>query len=215
MKIFIDSANIDEIRKVKDFGLLDGVTTNPTLVSKESSDYKGHLAKICKIADVPVNAEPVSPDYEGILKEAKEFIKISDNIVVKIPITVDGLKAVRVLSNEGINTTVTLIFSPLQALLASKSGATYITPFVGRIDDTAEDGMMLIKKIIEIYRNYNFKTKIIVASVRTINHILLSAEYGADIVTIPFKLIEQMIKHPLTDIGIQKFIEDYKRAQEK
>jgi len=213
MKIFIDSANIDEIKKVVDYGLLDGVTTNPTLIAKESSDPKKHLEKICKIANVPVNAEPVSPDFDGIMREAREFIKISENIVVKIPITMDGLKAVKILSQENIKTTTTLIFSPLQALLAAKAGSTYITPFVGRLDDIGENGMDLIRKIVLFYKNYKISTQVIVASIRTITHVLESAECGADIVTVPFKLIEQMVKHPLTDIGIKKFIEDYNKSQ--
>jgi transaldolase len=211
MKIFIDSANPEEIKKIAQSGLLDGVTTNPTLIAKENADQKKLMEQICKIANVPVNAEPVSVDYDGIIKEAEELTKISDQIVIKIPVIPDGLKAVKKLSAKKIKTTVTLVFSPLQALLAAKAGATYITPFVGRLDDIGENGMDLIKNIVAIYKTYNFKTQIIVASVRTTNHILLSAEYGADAITIPFKLIEKMYMHPLTDIGIKKFIEDARK----
>lgn len=213
MQIFLDSANLDEIKKVAEYGLLDGVTTNPSLIAKENMDMKVLLEKICKIKDVPVKAEPVSPEYEGIIMEAEELSRISKNIVIKIPITMDGLRATRTLSLKGIKTTVTLIFSPLQALLAAKAGATYICPFVGRLDDIGEDGMDFIRKTVGIYRNYGIKTKIVVASIRTVTHVLLSAEYGADIVTIPFGLIDKIIKHPLTDIGIKKFIEDYNKSQ--
>jgi len=207
MKIFIDSANIEEITKTAQAGLLDGVTTNPSLVAKENTEHKKLMTEICKIAPVPVLAEPVSVDYEGIMKEAEELVKISGQIVVKIPITPGGLKAVKELSSRKIKTCVTLVFSPLQALNAAKSGASYITPFVGRLDDIGENGMDLIKDILHIYGNYDFKTEIIVASVRSMNHILLSAEYGSDAITIPYKIIEKMLNHPLTDIGIRKFTE--------
>lgn len=213
MKIFIDSANLEEIKKTAQNGLLDGVTTNPTLIAKENTEAKKLFEQICRIAPVPVCAEPVSVDYDGIMKEAEAFMKISKQIVIKIPITTDGLKAVQTLSKQGINTTVTLVFSPLQALLAAKAGATYITPFVGRLDDIGQNGMDLIKSIAGIYRTYNFKTQIIVASVRTITHVLLSAEYGAHAITIPYKLIEKICQHPLTDAGIKQFIEDAKKSK--
>ena len=211
MKIFIDSANVEEIRKIAQCGLLDGVTTNPSLIAKEKRSAKDLFREICGIAVVPVCAEPVSVDYGGIMKEAEEFIRISEQVVIKIPICVDGLKAVQKLSSQKIKTTVTLIFSPLQALLAAKAGATYITPFVGRLDDIGENGMDLIGDIVDIYRTYSYSTEIIVASVRSMNHVLLSAQYGAHAITIPYKLINQLYLHPLTDSGIQKFIEDAKK----
>ena len=212
MKIFIDSADPKEIKQAAEWGLLDGVTTNPTLIAKQNTDPKKLLEQICEIAPVPVNAEPISVDYEGIIKEANELVKISKQIVVKVAITNDGLKAVKNLVNRGIKTNLTLVFSPLQAILAAKVGSTYVCPFVGRLDDIGQNGMDLIKEIIQIYRNYSYKTQIIVASVRSTNHIISSAEFGADIVTVPFKIITQMVKHPLTDIGIQKFLEDWRKT---
>jgi transaldolase len=211
MLIFIDSANIKEIEEANNYGLIDGVTTNPTLIAKENQPAKELLKKICSIVKGPVSAEVISQDAEGMIKEAKELSKIASNIVIKIPLTKEGLKAVKSLSQENIKTNVTLCFSPTQALLAAKAGADYISPFIGRLDDISQEGMELVKKIKQIYDNYNFKTKIIVASVRNPLHVLESALLGVDIVTAPFSVIEQLIKHPLTDIGIKRFLEDYKK----
>ncbi len=214
MKIFLDSANLGEIEQAKEWGLLDGVTTNPTLLAKEGRDPRDQLEKICKIVDGPVSAEVLALKWEDMVKEAKELAKISENIVIKIPLTLDGLRAVRELEGEGIPTNVTLCFSPTQALLVAKAGASYVSPFVGRLDDISDDGMHIIQEIVEIYDNYGFDTEIIVASVRTPMHVLLSAQMGADICTVPFKILVQLIKHPLTDIGIERFLEDWKKLQD-
>jgi len=211
MKFFIDTANIEEIKKAKEMGMADGVTTNPTLVSKEGREFKGLIKEICDIVDGPVSAEAVSVNTDGMVREAKELAKIADNIVVKIPLIEEGLKAVRILAQEGINTNVTLCFSPVQALMAAKAGAAYISPFVGRLDDISQRGMELVEEIITIYENYDFKTEVIVASIRNPIHVLDAALMGADIATIPFKVIQQLIKHPLTDIGLDKFLEDWKK----
>ncbi len=211
MKFFIDTANIDEITKAKEIGMVDGVTTNPTLVSREGREFKGLIKEICDIVDGPVSAEVVSVDTDGMVREAKELAKIADNIVVKIPLLEEGLKAVRILALEGINTNVTLCFSPVQALMAAKAGATYISPFVGRLDDISQRGMELVEEIITIYENYDFNTEVIVASIRNPIHVLDAALMGADIATIPFKVIQQLIKHPLTDIGLDKFLADWKK----
>jgi len=211
MLIFIDSANIKEIQEAQNYGLIDGVTTNPTLISKENQKAEEILKKICFIVSGPVSAEVIKLDFQGMVEEARQLSKIASNIVIKIPLTKDGLKAVRILSKENIKTNVTLCFSPTQALLAAKAGADYISPFIGRLDDISQVGMELVRKIKQIYSNYNFKTKIIVASVRNPLHVLDAALIGADIVTVPFSVIEQLIKHPLTDIGIQRFLEDYKK----
>jgi transaldolase len=211
MKFFIDTANVEEIKKANDLGLLDGVTTNPSLVSKERLDFKELLKEICDIVDGPVNAEVVSEEMEGMLKEAEDLVRIADNIVVKIPMTEEGLRAVKALTTGGIKTNVTLCFSPLQALMAAKAGASYISPFVGRLDDISHNGMALVEKIIEIYDNYGFETEVIVASVRHPIHVLESALMGADIATMPYKVIQQLIKHPLTDIGLKNFLADWKK----
>jgi transaldolase len=211
MKFFIDTANVEEIKKANDLGLLDGVTTNPSLVSKEGLDFKELLKEICDIVDGPVNAEVVSEEMEGMLKEAEDLVRIADNIVVKIPMTEEGLRAVKALTTGGIKTNVTLCFSPLQALMAAKAGASYISPFVGRLDDISHNGMALVEKIIEIYDNYGFETEVIVASVRHPIHVLESALMGADIATMPYKVIQQLIKHPLTDIGLKNFLADWKK----
>ncbi len=213
MKFFIDTANIDEIKSANDLGLLDGVTTNPTLIAREGrSDFKGLLKEICHIVDGPVNAEVVSTDAEGMIKEARELASIADNIVIKIPLIEEGLKAVKALAAEGIKTNVTLCFSPLQALMAAKAGAAYISPFVGRLDDISQRGMDLVEEIITIYENYGYDTEIIVASIRNPIHVLEAALMGADIATIPFKVMQQLVKHPLTDIGLKKFLEDWKKV---
>lgn len=211
MKLFIDSANLDEIREVASWGIIDGVTTNPTLVAKEGKDFIKLIEEICKIIDGPISAEAISLDKDSIIKEAKTLSKIHKNIVVKIPLTKEGLKAVKVLSGEGIKTNVTLCFSATQALLAAKSGANFISPFVGRLDDISNRGMDLIRDIRAIFDNYNFMTEIIVASVRNPIHVLEAALMRADIATCPYVVLEQLVKHPLTDIGIKRFLEDWER----
>lgn len=211
MKFFIDTANIDEIKKANELGMVDGVTTNPSLVAKEGREFKGLIKEICDIVDGPVSAEVVSMDAEGMVKEARELANLADNIVVKIPMLEEGLKAVKTLAQEEINTNVTLCFSPIQALMAAKAGAAYISPFVGRLDDISQIGMELVEEIITIYDNYGFETEVIVASVRNPIHVLDAALMGADIATIPFKVIQQLTKHPLTDIGVEKFLADWKK----
>ncbi|MDD5108672.1 MAG: fructose-6-phosphate aldolase [Candidatus Omnitrophica bacterium] len=211
MKIFIDTASIKEIKEATSLGLIDGVTTNPTLMAKEGRNFQEVLKEICGMVSGPVSAEVISLDAQGMMEEARQLIKIAKNIVIKIPLTKEGLKAVKILSAEGVKTNVTLCFSAAQALLVAKAGATYVSPFIGRLDDIAKEGMDLIADIKKIYVNYNFKTQIIVASVRNPMHVVNAALVGADISTIPFLVIEQLIKHPLTDIGINRFLEDYKK----
>lgn len=211
MKFFIDTANIDEIKKANALGMVDGVTTNPSLVAKEGREFKGLIKEICDIVDGPVSAEVVSTDAEGMVTEARKLANLADNIVVKIPMLEEGLKAVKTLAREGIHTNVTLCFSAIQALMAAKAGAAYISPFVGRLDDISHIGMELVEEIITIYDNYGFETEVIVASVRNPIHVLDAALMGADIATIPFKVIQQLTKHPLTDIGVEKFLADWKK----
>ncbi|MCX5695306.1 MAG: fructose-6-phosphate aldolase [Candidatus Omnitrophica bacterium] len=211
MKIFIDTANIREIKEAVSLGLIDGVTTNPTLIAKENKPLREILIEICSLVSGPISAEVISLDVEGMVKEARVLAQIAKNIVVKLPLIKDGIKAVRILALEAIKTNVTLCFSANQALLVAKAGADYVSPFIGRLDDIGQSGMDLIRNIKTIYNNYGFKTQIIVASVRNPVHVLDAALAGADIATIPFGVIEQLIKHPLTDIGIQKFLEDYKK----
>jgi len=211
MKIFIDTASVKEIKEASSLGVIDGVTTNPTLISKENKPAKELLKEICACVDGPVSAEVISLEAAEMIKEAGELAKIAKNIVVKIPLIREGLKAVKVLSHQGIQTNVTLCFSANQALLAAKTGADYISPFIGRLDDISSVGMDLIRDIKQIYANYDFKTEIIVASIRNPLHVLDAAKIGADIATVPFAVIEQLIKHPLTDIGVQRFLEDYKK----
>ncbi len=213
MKFFIDTANVDEIRDAHAMGMVDGVTTNPTLIAKSGRDFREVIEEICEIVDGPVSAEAVSLDADGMIAEARDLAKIHRNIVVKIPMTVDGLKAVGVLSGEGIATNVTLVFSPLQALMAAKAGATYVSPFVGRLDDLAADGMEIIEQIATIYNNYGFQTEIIVASIRNPIHVLESALIGADIATIPYDVIRKLASHPLTDKGIQAFLADWDKRK--
>ncbi len=213
MKFFIDTANIEEIKKGLELGMVDGVTTNPSLVSKEQRPFSDILADICAIVDGPISAEVVSLDADGMVKEARELTKISDNIVVKIPMIEEGLKAVKRLTDEGIKTNVTLVFSSSQALLAAKAGATYVSPFVGRLDDISLNGMDLIGEIMTILQNYGFDTEVIVASVRSPMHVVDSALMGAHIATIPYKVIAQLAKHPLTDIGMEKFLADWEKRQ--
>ncbi len=214
MKIFIDTANLDEIKQAKEFGILDGVTTNPTLLAREGKPPLKQLEAICRIVDGPVSAEVIALQSDEMIKEARDLSRIADNIVIKIPLTLEGLKAVKVLEAEGIRTNVTLCFSAMQALLVGKAGASYISPFVGRLDDISDDGMRLIEDIISIYDNYGFDTEIIVASVRHPMHVYWAAKLGADIATIPFKTISQLIKHPLTDIGIERFLKDWQSLQD-
>jgi transaldolase len=211
MKFFIDTANIEEIKEAHSLGMVDGVTTNPTLVAKEGKDYKEVLKEICAVVDGPVSAEAVSEDAEGLIKEAKEFSSIHKNIVVKIPMTWEGIKAVKKLSQKGIKTNVTLVFSPNQALVAAKAGASYVSPFIGRLDDISQVGMDIVEQISIIFDNYNFSTEIIVASIRNPLHVLDAALIGADIATIPFSVIKQLVNHPLTDKGIEKFLADWKK----
>ena len=213
MKFFIDTANIDEIKEAAALGILDGVTTNPSLVSKEGKDFRKLLDEILKIVDGPVSAEVISTDYEGIVKEGRDLAKIHKNIVVKIPLIKEGLKACKTLTSEGIKVNVTLCFSPNQAILAAKAGATYVSPFVGRLDDISTSGMDLISQIVQIYRNYNYKTQVLVASVRHPLHVVESALIGADVCTIPFDVIKKMFNHPLTDIGLEKFLSDWKKLK--
>ena len=213
MKFFIDTANTDEIKEAASLGILDGVTTNPSLVSKEGKDFRKLLDEILKIVDGPVSTEVISTDYEGILKEGRDLAKIHKNIVVKIPLIKEGLKACKTLTAEGIKVNVTLCFSPTQAILAAKAGATYISPFVGRLDDISTSGMDLISQIVQIYRNYNYKTEVLVASVRHPLHVVEAALIGADVCTIPFDVIKKMFNHPLTDTGLEKFLGDWKKLK--
>ncbi|MBI4680380.1 MAG: fructose-6-phosphate aldolase [Nitrospirae bacterium] len=212
MKFFIDTANTKEIKEAWDLGVIDGVTTNPSLISKENKKPRELLKEICEIVDGPVSAEAVSLKAEEMIEEAKELSKIHKNIVVKIPMTRDGLKATKKLSELKIKINVTLIFSPSQALLAAKAGATYVSPFVGRLDDISHYGMEIVNQILEIYDNYNFDTEIIVASIRNPLHVVEAARMGAHVATIPFAVIEQLLKHPLTDIGIEKFLKDWEKV---
>ncbi len=215
MKLFIDTANLKEIKEALNLGVIDGVTTNPSLIAKENRAAVDLLKEICALIPGPVSAEVISLDSNGMLKEARELSKIAKNIVIKIPLIKDGMKAVRALSQEGIKINVTLCFSAAQALLVAKTGADYISPFIGRLDDISHVGMDLIRDIKQIYSNYNFKTEIIVASVRNPLHVVDAAKIGADIATVPFAVIEQLIKHPLTDAGIQRFLEDHKKIPRK
>ena len=212
MKIFIDTADIAEIREANNMGLLDGVTTNPSLVAKTGKPFNTVLEEICQVVKGPVSAEVVATDAEGMLKEARELAKIADNIVIKIPLVTEGLKATRTLTDEGIKTNVTLCFSATQAWLAAKAGATYVSPFVGRLDDISTEGMELISQILTIYGNYDFETEVLVASVRHPVHVLEAAMMGAHVATIPFKVIAQLARHPLTDAGLERFLEDWKKV---
>jgi len=213
MKIFLDTASINEIREAASMGILDGVTTNPSLVAKEGRDFKTLLKEICSVVSGDVSAEVVSTDLDGMLREARDLAKVSGNIVVKVPLIKEGLKAVKQLKAEGIRTNVTLCFSPNQALLAAKAGAYIISPFVGRLDDISTNGMELIRQILTIYKNYDFKTQVLVASIRHPLHVVESAMMGAHIGTMPFAVFTQLIKHPLTDIGLERFLADWKKMQ--
>lgn len=212
MKFFIDTANLDEIRQAAEMGILDGVTTNPSLMAREDASYKEILTEICKIVPGSVSAEVVAVDAAGMIREGKELAKIADNITVKIPTLLEGLKAIKALSSEGITTNATLIFSPMQGLLVAKAGATYASPFVGRLDDISHIGMDLIEQMVTIYSNYDLDTEVLVASVRNTQHVIEAALIGAHVVTMPLKVIGQLIKHPLTDSGLKKFLEDWEKV---
>ena len=218
MKFFIDTANLDEIREAQEMGILDGVTTNPSLMAKEGikgqENIINHYKTICDIVDDNVSAEVIATDYEGIIEEGEALAALNPKIVVKVPIIADGIKAVKYFSSKGIRTNVTLVFSPGQAILAAKAGATFVSPFVGRLDDISEDGMALIDQIITIYDNYGFDTQVLVASVRHTMHIIEAAEMGADVATCPLKAIKGLLNHPLTDSGLEKFLSDHKKSQE-
>lgn len=213
MKIFLDTANLEQIKEAASWGILDGVTTNPTLVSKENLKFKDLIKEICRIVAGPVSVECVSKLSKDIIKEARILSKIAENVVVKIPICIEGLKATKVLSKEGIQVNTTLIFSPNQALLAAKAGTRYISPFIGRLDDVSQAGMELVEEIMAILNNYNFETEVIVASVRHPLHVVEAALIGADIVTIPFAVLEKMVAHPLTDVGMEKFLKDWGKVK--
>ncbi len=215
MKFFIDTCNIDEIKEAHSLGILDGVTTNPSLAAKENKPYVEMLKEICKVVKGPVSAEVIAPDAEGMIKEGYELAKIADNINIKVPITMEGLKVVRRLSDEGVKTNTTLIFQPLQALLAARAGTTFVSPFVGRLDDISNFGVDIIRDIVTIYDNYGIETEIISASIRNPLHVLETAMAGAHIATIPMKVIDQIIKHPLTDIGIEKFLADWEKVKNR
>lgn len=212
MKLFIDSADINEIREAAALGVLDGVTTNPSLVAKTGRKFDDVAKEILEVVDGPVSLEVVSTDYDGIMKEAAELVKLGDNVVIKIPIIREGLKATKALADQGVKVNNTLCFSPMQALLSAKAGAAYISPFVGRLDDISHDGMELISQIIDIYSNYVFDTEILVASVRHPLHLLQAAQMGADVATVPFKVIDQLLKHPLTDSGLERFLADWEKV---
>ncbi|MEQ1606710.1 MAG: fructose-6-phosphate aldolase [Pyrinomonadaceae bacterium] len=213
MKFFIDTANLDEIKEANELGLIDGVTTNPSLVAKEGNvDFKEHIAKICALVKGDVSAEVTSLDTAGMLAEGRELAKIAPNVVIKVPLTLDGLKACRTFRAEGTKVNVTLCFSAAQALLAAKAGASYISPFIGRIDDIGQNGMQLIEEIVQIYANYQFETEVLAASIRHPMHIVDCALAGADVATIPFKVITQLVKHPLTDKGLEGFLSDWKKS---
>lgn len=212
MQIYVDTANLDEIKAAHDLGVLDGVTTNPTLIAKERVPYAKRLAEICEIVKGPVSAEVISTDYAGMMREGREHVKIAPQIVVKLPCTTDGVRACKAFNDEGVKTNLTLCFQSLQALMVAKAGAFLVSPFIGRLDDVGEDGMELIRTIRAVYDNYHFKTKVLAASVRHTNHLLHCALAGADVATCPLKVIQDCLKHPLTDQGIEKFLADYNKA---
>lgn len=215
MKFFIDTANIEEIKEINSWGILNGVTTNPSLIAKEGRIFEDVVAEITDIINGPISAEVTAEDSETMVKQARELAKISENIVIKIPMTEEGLKTVSILSKENIKTNVTLIFSANQALLAAKSGATYVSPFIGRLDDIGQNGMELIADLSEIFAIYGIETEIIAASIRHTEHVHQCARYGADIATIPYKVFKQMLNHPLTNVGIDKFLSDFKNVKTK
>lgn len=212
MKLFIDTANVDHIREANDFGIICGVTTNPSLIAKEGRKFIDVVKEITDIVDGPISAEVISLEHEGMIEEARELAKIHKNIVIKIPMTLEGLKAVKVLAKEGIKTNVTLIFSSAQALMAARAGATYVSPFLGRLDDIGQDGILLIEEIVDIFEIHQIETEIIAASIRSPLHVVKAARVGADIATIPYNVIVQMSKHPLTDNGIERFLKDWENV---
>lgn len=213
MKFFIDTANIDQIKDANSMGMVDGVTTNPSLIAKEQGEFKQIITDICKIVKGPVSAEVISLDYEGMVEEAYDLAKIADNIAIKIPMTIEGLKAVKTLTTKGIKTNVTLVFSALQALMAAKAGASFVSPFIGRLDDLAQEGMQLVDQIVQIYANYDFDTQIIVASIRSPLHVLDTALTGADIATIPYNVLTKLASHHMTDKGIDAFMADWNKKK--
>ena len=215
MKFFIDTANLDEIKEINSWGVLKGVTTNPSLIAKEGRDFKTVVGEIAEIVDGPISAEVVSEDHEGMLEEARDLAKIHENIIIKVPMTAEGLKAVKILADEGIKTNVTLIFSANQALLAARAGASYVSPFIGRLDDIGHEGIEIVRDVSEIFAIYDIDTEIISASIRHPMHVLETARAGADIGTIPFKVFNQLLEHPLTDIGIEKFLKDWENINLK
>ena len=216
MKFFIDTANPGEIRKAYEMGVIDGVTTNPTLISKEKRDFNSLIKEICEIIQkLPISLEVIGLTSVGMIEEARKLAEIGENIVVKIPMTAEGLKSIKVLVSEGIKTNTTLVFSPTQALLAAKAGSTYVSPFIGRLDDISQTGMDLVEQIVSIFDNYAFESEVIVSSIRNPIHVLEAALIGADVATIPFNVIEQLVHHPLTDIGIEKFLADWKKVPVK
>jgi transaldolase len=212
MLIYVDTASLEEIKQAHDLGVLDGVTTNPTLIAKEGVDYSKRLADICKIVSGPVSAEVISTDFKGMMKEGEAHAKIAPNIVVKLPCTTDGLRACKAFSDQGVKTNLTLCFQTLQAMMVAKAGAYLVSPFIGRLDDVGEDGMELIRNIRQVYDNYGMETKVLAASIRHTNHLLHCALAGADVATCPLKVIQDCMKHPLTDIGLERFVADYKKA---
>ena len=212
MKFFIDTANLDQIKAAAAMGVVDGVTTNPSLAAKETGPYRQQLAEICQVVSGPVSAEVLATDHDGMVSEARELCQIAGNIVIKIPTTLEGLRAVKTLSSEGVKVNSTLVFTPSQALLVAKAGASFVSPFIGRLDDVSTDGMELVSNIVTIYQNYGYDTEVLVASVRHPLHVVEAALIGADIITMPYNVIEKLIKHPLTTIGLEKFIADYKKA---
>ncbi|WP_316897454.1 fructose-6-phosphate aldolase [Pseudodesulfovibrio indicus] len=215
MQFFLDTANLDQIREVADLGLLDGVTTNPTIMSREGGDWREQAARICELVDGPVSLEVIATNHEAMIKEAKDLVSFGPNVVVKIPMIAEGLKALRELTERGIKTNVTLVFSPAQALLAAKLGATYVSPFVGRLDGLSQSGMEAVEQMRTIFDNYDFSTKILVASVRHPLHVLESGLIGADVITLPYSTIMQLVKHPLTDSGLAAFLADWEAFQKK
>lgn len=217
MKFFIDTANLEEIEEARSLGVLDGVTTNPSLIAKEGktdyNDFKAHIKRICQLVDGPVSAEVTTLKADEMIVEGEELASLHKNVVVKCPLTLDGIKAIKAFSAQGIRTNATLVFSPSQALLAAKAGATFVSPFIGRLDDVSTDGMLLIEQIVQIFSNYQFETEVLAASIRHPMHVVQAALMGADVATMPLKVIEQLAAHPLTDIGLAKFMQDAKTAE--
>lgn len=216
MKFFVDTASLDEIKEANDMGVLDGVTTNPSLMKKEGNvDFHEHIYKICELVDGDVSAEVTATDFEGIMEEGRTLAAIHDNVIVKVPLILEGIKAIKALKEEGISVNCTLCFSPTQALIAAKAGAKYISPFMGRVDDISSDGLRLVEQVIQIYANYGYETEVLAASIRHPMHVVECAMMGADVATMPLSVIKQLLNHPLTDIGLEKFLADWKAFQEK